>query len=64
MKDNGAFTRSNDGIYTIDFDKMKVAVVKLVNDIITIQGDGNYELAKKNIEQNGVIRDGLKKDFG
>ena len=63
MQDNGAFTFNNNGTYTVNFDKMKVAVVKLVNDIISIQGEGNYELAKKNIEENGKIREQLQNDL-
>ena len=63
LQENGSFSKGSDGTYTINFDKMKVAVVKLVNDIIKIQGEGNYEQAKKNIEQNGVIKDELKKDL-
>lgn len=63
MLDNGAFTRNADGTYTVNFDKMKLAVVKLVQDIISLQGDGNYELAKKNLEQNGIIKDQLKADL-
>jgi hypothetical protein len=63
LQDNAAFARNYDGTYVIDFDAMKVAVIKLVKDIISIQGDGNYDQAKKDIEQYGVIREQLQKDL-
>ncbi len=63
MQDNGAFTRNADGTYIVNFEKMKLAVVKLVQDIMTLQGNGDFELAKKNLEQNGIIKDQLKEDL-
>lgn len=59
----GAFTRSDKGIYTINFDKMKVAMTNMVTEILTIQGDGNYELAKKMIKENGVVPAHLQADL-
>jgi hypothetical protein len=63
MLENQAFYREPDGTYFINFDKMQDAVVKLVQNIIKEQGDGSYELAKKNVEENGIINDQLKEDL-
>lgn len=59
----GAFTRNAEtGRYKIDFDKMEVAVKELVKEVITIQGDGDYEKAKLMVEKYGTMKDELKKD--
>ena len=36
--------------YLVDFDNMKKAVQKLVEQLIVIQGDGNYEAARQMID--------------
>ena len=59
----GAFTRDADGLYSIDFPKMKAAVEKLGGAILTAQGDGNYDLVKNWIASEGVIRPELQADL-
>lgn len=59
----GAFTRNEDGTYSINFEKMKVASKALIQEILKIQGDGNYEAAKKWVETDGVISQQLKEDL-
>lgn len=59
----GAFTRDANGIYTIDFEKMKQATKDMVTEILTVQGDGNYELAKQMIKENGVVPANLQTDL-
>jgi len=59
----GAFTRDANGIYTVDFEKMKTAMTNMVTEILTIQGDGNYDLAKKMIKENGIVPTHLKADL-
>ena len=59
----GAFVRNEDGTYTTDIDKMKVAAADLTQKILKMQGDGNYEEAKAWIETEGVIKDQLKADL-
>lgn len=64
LSEKGAFSRNPEtGLYSVDFEKMKAAMLSLSNDILTIQGDGNYESAKKLIEEKGFIRDELQKDL-
>jgi len=60
----GAFTKDEaTGTYRIDFDKMKEAMNSLAKDILVIQGNGDYEAAKKLVEEMGFIREELQKDL-
>jgi len=59
----GAFTRGEDGTYTVDFDKMQEASKALTIDIIGLQGDGDYEAAKAFVEKWSVITPLLKADL-
>lgn len=61
--EQGAVAKGEDGTYTINFDKMKVAVESLANMIITLQGDGNLEGAKALVEKMNVIPAELEKDL-
>src|SRR6056297_732106 len=64
FQEKGAFTRNNKlGTYKIDFEKMQKAMLQLAEEILLIQGDGNYDAAKKLVEQNGYIRDELLDDL-
>lgn len=59
-----AFTRNPEtGTYKVNFEKMKLAAKELANKIIVIQGDGNIELAKIWIENDGKIKPELQKDL-
>jgi hypothetical protein len=60
----GAFTRDKKSEkYRIDFDKMKEAMLKFSEEILVIQGDGNYDAAKKLVDEKGFIRDELLNDL-
>jgi len=61
--DKGAFVYQEDGTYMVNFDVMKDAVVSLVEKILTIQGDGDYEAAKEWIEADGVMTEKLRNDL-
>lgn len=63
LANEGAFTRDENGLYNIDFPKMKLAVEKLGGAILTAQGDGNYEFVKNWIATDGVIKPELQKDL-
>jgi hypothetical protein len=45
-KDQGAFVRNENGVYTVDITKMQNATATLLSLILRMQGDGNYEGAK------------------
>ncbi|OFX70988.1 MAG: Zn-dependent hydrolase [Bacteroidetes bacterium GWE2_29_8] len=53
--EKGAIKLNEDGTYAIDFDKMKDAISYLGNQILTIQGEGDYDAAKKLIETKSVV---------
>jgi len=61
--DNGVFTRDEQGIFRVDIDKMKGAVEALLQKILKIQGDGDYEAAKAWIEEKGKVMPGLQADL-
>ncbi|PKP33355.1 MAG: Zn-dependent hydrolase [Bacteroidetes bacterium HGW-Bacteroidetes-17] len=61
--DKGVFTRSEEGIYTIHFEEMKKAMIGSLQDILTIQGNGDYEAASKLIEEKGIVMPALQADL-
>ncbi|MCQ2308549.1 MAG: Zn-dependent hydrolase [Bacteroidales bacterium] len=63
LEREGAFTRNADGLYAIDFPKMKAAVEKLGGEILKAEGDGSYEFVKEWIAKDGVIRPALQADL-
>ncbi|MBE0661431.1 MAG: Zn-dependent hydrolase [Bacteroidales bacterium] len=60
---NGAFILQEDGTYKVNFEEMKAAVISQVENILTIQGDGDYDAAKNLVETDGVMTDQLRKDL-
>ena len=63
LANEGAFTRDANGLYNIDFPKMKLAVEKLGGAILTAQGNGDYEFVKNWIATDGVIKPELQADL-
>lgn len=63
FKNTGAFNRSDGGTYSVNFDKMKEAVISSVQLILKIQGDGDYNTLKTLIEKDGNIKPELQKDL-
>jgi hypothetical protein len=63
FKEKGAFTKNDDGTYSVNFDKMKEAVISSVQQILKIQGDGDYNAAKDLIDKDGGIKPDLQKDL-
>lgn len=59
----GAFTRNNDGTYTVNFEKMQSAMEMLSQVILTYQGDGDYDGVAKFVVNYGGITDVLQKDL-
>lgn len=59
----GAFTRNEDGTYTIKFEKMKEAANALSSDILSIQGDGDYTKLAELITNEATIPDQLQEDL-
>nr|WP_321408324.1 Zn-dependent hydrolase [uncultured Carboxylicivirga sp.] len=64
FKERGAFSYNEvTGFYTVDFEKMTEAMNSLSADILTIQGDGDYEKAQQTLAEMGTIRPQLQKDL-
>lgn len=61
LADQGAFTVRGDGTFSVDVAKMKSAVAGLAREIMTIQAEGNYEGARKLVEERAVIRPDLQR---
>ena len=49
--------------YLVDFEKMKQAVEKLVEQLIVLQGDGDYDAAKEMIGSYGSMSETLQGDI-
>jgi hypothetical protein len=58
-----AFTRNNDGTYRINFEKMQEASTALTQEILKLQGDGNYEVAKAFVDKWAVVSPVLEQDL-
>lgn len=64
FQEHGAFSKDEEtGKYSVNFEEMTKAMELLANKILVMQGDGNYEAAKKLVEEKGFIRDELQNDL-
>ena len=63
FKEKGAFTRNEDGTYTVIYDKLAGAMEELTQVILTLQGDGDYDGAAKLVAESGVINATLQADL-
>lgn len=60
----GAITRNDKtGYYTVNEKAMKRAIKKISQDIIVMQGNGDYDAAQKRNSEQGTISATLKKDL-
>ena len=63
FKENGAFLRSENGTYKVDYVKFEQAMNKLGNLIITLQGNGDKAAVEKIQKQNAIIPADLQIDL-
>ncbi|MDR0419597.1 MAG: Zn-dependent hydrolase [Prevotellaceae bacterium] len=63
LREKGAFERSANGTYKVNFERMDKAVDGLVREILTIQGDGNYEKASSWIAEKSGVKGVLLEDL-
>ncbi len=62
--EQGAFIRdSKTGLYKVDFEKMKKAMISLSAIILKLQGDGDLDGVKKLIDEKGKILPQLQNDL-
>ncbi len=64
FSEQDAFVRDAEtGAYSIDFDRMLEAMSALSKLLLTLQGDGDYEGARRLTDEKGVIGDQLQGDL-
>jgi len=64
FKELGAFNRNEtSGRYSVNFDKMTIAMNELSKLILTLQGDGDYDGAVKLLATKGIITEQLAADL-
>lgn len=63
FKDAGVFVRSEDGKYTINYDKMTDAMNALSAKILKLQGDGDYKAVADLVASETVLEGELKSDL-
>lgn len=63
MAEHDVFTRTVEGIYSVDVEKMKAATASLLADILKVQGDGDYDKAQKWIAEKSVVNTELQSDL-
>ncbi|MBF9253974.1 Zn-dependent hydrolase [Pontibacter sp. 172403-2] len=64
FKDNGAFERDEaTGKYRVNYQKMREAMNKLSETILTLQGNGDYEGVQKLVDEKGIISPQLQADL-
>lgn len=59
----GAFSRNNEGIYHIDVEKAKNAMVEWASLILKVEGEGDLEFATQYNKNNSIISENLKADL-
>jgi len=63
FQEKGAFTKNENGTYSIDMEKMQEASKELTQIILKLQGDGDYEAAKNMVAEQGIIKPELQADL-
>lgn len=63
FEEKEAFTRNADSTYTINYDNTYKAMSSLIAEILKVQGDGDYDAAKKWVETKGNITPVLQSDL-
>jgi hypothetical protein len=63
FQEQGAFERNEQGLYSINFEKMSKAIDNLSELILTLQGNGDYAGVDKLVLESGLISSTLKADL-
>jgi hypothetical protein len=64
FQESGAFSKNEtSGTYKINFEKMQQAMNDLAGLILMTQGEGDYDMAKRLINESGFIREELQADL-
>ena len=63
FQDKGAFSRNEEGLYSVNMDKMSSAIDSLSKLILTLQGNGDYQGVDKLVASQGIISETLAADL-
>ena len=63
FQEKGAFSRNEQGLYSVNMKKMTAALDSLSKLILTLQGNGDYEGVVKLIADKGLISQDLQSDL-
>jgi len=63
FQEKGAFSRNEQGLYSVNMDKMSAAIDSLSKLILTLQGNGDYQGVDKLVASKGVISETLAADL-
>lgn len=63
FQEKNAFTKNQDGTYTVNFDQMETAINDLSKLILELQGNGDYNGVAELVESKGIITADLQKDL-
>ena len=59
----GAFSRNQDGLYSVNMEKMTQAIDSLSKLILTLQGNGDYQGVDQLVAESGIIKADLAEDL-
>jgi hypothetical protein len=61
--EQGAFTRNEHGLYSVNMEKMTTAIDSLSELILKLQGNGDYDGVDKLVKESGIINATLAQDL-
>lgn len=65
FQDMGAFSRDDEtGTYRVDFERMQEAISALAEQILRVQGDGDYDAVSEFMTETGRMGQHLENDLG
>lgn len=63
FEEKGAFAKTSDGYYKVNFEKSKTAMNDLSNLILTLQGNGDKTTVEKLQKEKAIVNPALKTDL-
>lgn len=61
--ENDAFSRNDEGLYSVNIEKMSAAIDSLSELILTLQGNGDYQGVDKLVTERGIVKQSLANDL-
>lgn len=63
FEEKGAFSRNEQGLYSVDMNKMSAAIDSLSELILTLQGTGDYQGVDQLVAKTGIVSETLANDL-